>query len=285
VGEHLVAVLELDAEHGVRQRLDDPLGDNLHSANVAVEVAGPNSGLGVGRTLLEHVEAIARSRGRSTFIARTASAGDLDGTRDAQFAHSAGYVQARRDARRLLALDEVIPKLDGLEAASAPYAMGYELVTWRGACPDPYVAGRVRLARAMSNDAPRGDLELETQEWDEARLRTWEQLLTGGERTLLVAGAVERATGELVAVTEIGTPIGDELLAHQFLTVVEPEHRGHRLGMLVKLANLRELVASSGAATKVVTWNASENAAMIRVNEALGCVRAGGGVVWQKRKG
>jgi hypothetical protein len=40
--------------------------------------------------------------------------------------------------------------------------------------------------------------------------------------------------------------------------------------MLVKLAALRELSASSPSTAYISTWNAQENAPMIAVNDALG---------------
>ena len=69
-------------------------------------------------------------------------------------------------------------------------------------------------------------------------------------------------------------------LAHQWNTLVLREHRGRRLGLLVKLAALRLLAREEPQATRVVTWNAQENAPMIAVNEALGFRVAGGSTAW-----
>ncbi len=51
---------------------------------------------------------------------------------------------------------------------------------------------------------------------------------------------------------------------------MEPAHRGHRLGLLLKVANLRFLQQHEPAVTKVYTWNADSNAPMLQVNVAMG---------------
>jgi hypothetical protein len=59
-------------------------------------------------------------------------------------------------------------------------------------------------------------------------------------------------------------------LAMQGGTLVLPDHRGRRLGMGVKVANLRELRAAFPSCAEVVTGNAGVNAAMNAVNDRLG---------------
>ena len=56
----------------------------------------------------------------------------------------------------------------------------------------------------------------------------------------------------------------------QWDTIVLPEHRGRRLGMLVKAANLIQVHRAAPDATSILTWNAEENRYMLDVNEALG---------------
>ncbi len=66
-------------------------------------------------------------------------------------------------------------------------------------------------------------------------------------------------------------------------TVVHPLHRGHRLGLAVKLANLDFLAEQAPAVRLIVTGNAQTNAPMIAVNDMLGFEVAGVGMFWQKR--
>ena len=73
-----------------------------------------------------------------------------------------------------------------------------------------------------------------------------------------------------------------EDLAFQFMTVVAPEHRGHRLGILIKIANLQQVHQHEQPPRRICTWNGETNAEMVRVNEELGFVVAGHASNWQK---
>jgi RimJ/RimL family protein N-acetyltransferase len=89
-------------------------------------------------------------------------------------------------------------------------------------------------------------------------------------RHQLATAAVERATGRFVAFTDVNVPFSDHRVVSQFGTVVEPEHRGHRLGLAVKIANLINVLDAYPDAESVQTYNAEANEHMIAVNEALG---------------
>ena len=79
-------------------------------------------------------------------------------------------------------------------------------------------------------------------------------------------------------------PLVPESLIQQD-TLVAEEHRGHRLGLLVKAANLRRAQEKWPRARSVLTWNASENQHMLAINTALGFRPAGYEGEWQKRLG
>jgi hypothetical protein len=65
-------------------------------------------------------------------------------------------------------------------------------------------------------------------------------------------------------------------------TIVLREHRGHRLGMLLKLANLDHLQRLAPGHPSVTTYNAEENRHMLSVNEDVGFVAWGYEGAWQK---
>ncbi len=71
----------------------------------------------------------------------------------------------------------------------------------------------------------------------------------------------------------------------QAVTVVHPSHRGHRLGLAVKIANLEALAARAPAVRLIVTGNAATNGPMIAVNDMLGFEIASEGMFWQKLLG
>jgi hypothetical protein len=94
---------------------------------------------------------------------------------------------------------------------------------------------------------------------------------------------VHRPTGRLVGFTEVGLARADRRRAFQWGTMVLSAHRGHRLGLLLKLVVLQELAVASPATRCVSTWNAQENGPMIAVNEALGA-RTNGWILALQRK-
>jgi hypothetical protein len=59
-------------------------------------------------------------------------------------------------------------------------------------------------------------------------------------------------------------------MAWQWGTLVHREHRGHRLGMAVKVENLRRLQADHPERRRVVTGNDDTNSWMVSINEDLG---------------
>jgi RimJ/RimL family protein N-acetyltransferase len=194
----------------------------------------------------------------------------------------AGLAQVLLEVRRDLALPVAPAHLDALEAACAPHADGYVVRTWRDRCPDDLVDDRAALGAVISTDAPLGDLAWEEEVWDAARVRRREESLVRMGRTFLAGGAVHVASGQLVAFTEAVAPVTGEALVHQWETVVLREHRGHRLGTLVKTAVLRRLADELPHLRTMATTNADSNGPMIAVNEALGYRPNGTLTEWQR---
>jgi RimJ/RimL family protein N-acetyltransferase len=58
--------------------------------------------------------------------------------------------------------------------------------------------------------------------------------------------------------------------AWQADTAVSRDHRGHRLGLLLKIEMMRWLAEDRPDVKTIETWNNADNEFMIRVNEALG---------------
>ena len=57
---------------------------------------------------------------------------------------------------------------------------------------------------------------------------------------------------------------------HQGDTAVARAHRGHRLGLLLKIDMMRWLAEAEPQLEVIETWNNADNRFMINVNEALG---------------
>lgn len=111
---------------------------------------------------------------------------------------------------------------------------------------------------------------MEDEVWDVPRFREYEAMFVARRRHQLATAAVERATGRFVAFTDLNVPFSDHRVVSQFGTVVEPDHRGHRLGLAVKTANLINVLDAYPDAESIQTYNAAENEHMIAVNEVLG---------------
>ena len=105
--------------------------------------------------------------------------------------------------------------------------------------PEEWLEDRALLARRMSTDAPMGDIDLDEQEWDADRVR---QLWNTPSPIWAVESVVRHVpSGRLVGFTDIVVRPGSPRLGVQTDTLVLREHRGHALGLAVKVANLRAL--------------------------------------------
>jgi GNAT superfamily N-acetyltransferase len=259
-----------------------PLLDNLENASVFLTVDPDHRRRGIGASFARHVLEFVRGEGRSRVIFfGTAS---LDGTTPgAVLAEQLGAKLAFLGVRRQLDLtavdDAMLDRLEDKEVST--HADGYEFVTWIDRLPDHLVDDGARLMARMSTDAPMGDLALEPEKWDAARYREKEAQALARGRRRVAAGAVDPATGRLVAYTDIGVSMLQPVVAYQWDTVVDPEHRGHRLGLFIKITNLRELRRVSPTSVSVQTWNAESNEHMVRVNDMLGFRPAEYSKQWQ----
>ncbi|WP_136709429.1 GNAT family N-acetyltransferase [Agromyces sp. H66] len=159
-------------------------------------------------------------------------------------------------------------------------ALGYRLARWTDRAPaglvDAYAAARARMAL----DVPAGGLTIDEEHWDAVRVREYESRELDGDTSLLVS-AVVTDDGEIAGYTELELP-RERDFAYQFDTLVVGAHRGHGLGMLVKLANLVRLAEVAPQRAVVYTWNADENAHMLAINVGLGFRRCGLEAVWQR---
>ena len=162
-----------------------------------------------------------------------------------------------------------LPDLDDRLAAADSASPGYEMVRWLGDTPPQHRAAMRALHERMSTDAPVAGLAWEPEVWDDERLTEFERTAQAGGRVLLTVAARERATGELGGFSTLILPLSGAT-ARQHDTLVTKPHRGHGLGMRMKLDNLVRLREVRSELVRVVTWNAEENRPMLSVNEASG---------------
>jgi len=251
--------------------LEMPTQDNLELAEVELTVHPRHQGHGHGRRLLEHLVARAAELGRHQLITGVVEDPAGGDSRAARFAAAAGARRSLGEIRRTLDLTTVDrAELAALRTETEKHANGYQLVGWTGPAPDALVDGYAALVARMSTDAPMGDLGIEPEHWDAARIRERDEVISRQGRTQVVTAARLGDDGPLVAFTDIVLTRHDTVNAFQWDTLVRREDRGHRLGTLVKLANLERLLETAPEARRVHTWNADTNSYMVAINDLLG---------------
>jgi GNAT superfamily N-acetyltransferase len=123
---------------------------------------------------------------------------------------------------------------------------------------------------AAINDAPTDELDVEDEVFDAARIRAFEAArLDGGDRIYRIV-ARRKSDGVLAGHTLVGVNEAQPEYANQWDTSVLEDHRGHRLGMLLKASMVEWLHEAEPTLRYLDTWNAESNSYMIAVNEALG---------------
>ena len=252
-------------------RVDLPQRDNPQLAWFELAVEPGRARQGYGTALLRAVADLAREHGRTRLMTELSRPWDVPAQDwpGSAFATARGFNLGLTDVRRDLPLPADDRRLAALEEAAAPLAAGYKFLSWTGPTP---AADRERMAglvARMSTDAPLGNLRYEAEEWDAARVLEFDDHQVALGRSWWSAVAVA-PDGEWAGYTQLGWTPHEKDRLYQWDTLVVREHRGHRLGLLLKLATLRPAVAATPTATRVTTWNAASNAPMIAVNEAMG---------------
>ncbi len=257
----------VDSMVGIAQ-LRLPLHDNQHMAYADILVPPVHRRRGVGSQLLEATENYARAAGRKVMLVEAPAplAGENAGTR---FAAAMGYQVGSSEEIKVLDLAAATPRWDALRSEVDEGIGAYRIVEWRVETPQEHVQRFCDLQSVFTSQIPLGDLPLESSEWTPARLRAQEQRSRALGRDVFVAVAFA-TDGALVGASDVRVVEADPRTAEIGITIVLPEHRGHRLGLALKLATHRRLRAAYPACEIVVTSNAGVNQHMNAVNERLG---------------
>jgi GNAT superfamily N-acetyltransferase len=289
-GDRLVGLAEVQWE----------LDDDATMAYVEILGVEPSRRrAGIGSVLLAAAEESARSAGRPTTVLWAehrldaldpdaprlrAPQGDASIPADAppaRFARAHGFELGQ--LYRISTLD-IAGRGDefrsGLDSALDLASDAYRLVRWHDRAPDDLVDSLAHAYERMSIDPPSGAISFEFEPWDASRVRDREQrALTAGRTNLNVAAVTPE--GEVAGFTELSL-LQDSPAVEQWDTIVLVPHRGHRLGLRLKLANLVALADADPSRERVYTWNADENAHMLAINVALGFRPFGLESAWQR---
>ncbi|WP_136056593.1 GNAT family N-acetyltransferase [Microbacterium sp. K24] len=269
-----------------------------HAAEIDMLVPAEHWGHGIEEALLTRAEDEARARGRSILqiwslhrpeeaermlVPRTGW-GRVPAIALSDLLEARGYdlEQVERNSEFDLHADPA-PLRRALDEAQTFAGADYRVLHWMLPTPPEFRDGFAAVLARLSTDAPSGDMDFVAEEWDADRVVRREAQLTGAGQAVSVVAVEHVPSGELVAYNELLISADRSGVTHQFGTLVSKEHRGHRLGMIVKCANLvrwRELMPASSV---VSTFNAEENRPMLSINEAIGFVPVSYAGAWQKR--
>lgn len=246
-----------------------PLLDNPHLAQIELGVVPDHRRRGVGRLLLAAAEEVARSAGRRTVVLEAPVA--VSGSRSpaVAFLEAQGYAVANRDDRKILDLAAYAEREPSLRARVAARIGDHRIVTWRDVAPDRYVEGYCALLTRFVGLIPLGDLDLTESVWTPRRLRDAQAGSRSIGRRKIVAVAVS-PSGSLVGVSDLGLTETSDHGANVGVTLVLPEHRGHALGLALKLAATEDLRSAYPACEYVSTVNAAVNTHMSTINDLMG---------------
>ena len=176
-----------------------------------------------------------------------------------------GYL--RRCSHEVRRLDLRAPQPPDLITSATEASRDYDLERFRGPCPDELI-GELQILREVINDAPEpGEFETYSPE----RIRGYEASLARRRQTPYTIVARHRESGAPAGITLLCVHELRPAIAAQEDTSVLAGHRGHRLGLRLKLAMLDWLRTERPDVDAADTWNAPGNAPMIAINEVLGC--------------
>lgn len=255
-GAEPVAVLSIDL----------PSRDNLHLVWAELTVHPDHRRRGHGTALVSEVLRRTQEAGRTTVWL----GGPAEDEAAAAFAARQGFRYASHDARRKQHLAEVDPDaVAALRRQAETAAADYELQRLQPPLADELMAEVAEVAESI-NDAPMGDLTYEPEVFDLDLMRDVETAAAGRGDHVYRVVARHRTTGRLGGHTVVVVnPMRPER-GVQCDTAVSRDHRGRRLGLLLKIEMMAWLAETESQLEYVETFNQADNGYMISVNEAIG---------------
>ncbi len=290
-----LVVAKVDGDVVGEASYETQVGDQADSGWLGVHVLPEYRGRGLGTALADEVERMAAADGKAKAIVYTGLqdvAGDRIPSptgfgsipaqhRDVRFLLARGY--RFEQVERLSRLPLPVAGLDEL-LASAVEASGpdYVVHTYVGGTPARWREDMAVLATRMSTDAPSAGLEEPEDLWTVERIVEADERNEASPRDRVVAVVEHVPSGHLAGFTVLSVPQQLHRSVAQYATLVLREHRGHKLGMLLKVANLEHLARVKPGHPSVTTFNAEENRFMLDVNESVGFVAVGQESAWRK---
>jgi GNAT superfamily N-acetyltransferase len=278
-----------------RVGVDIPHEEGSKAAFWLIELLRGTWGRGIGSAAYELVERTAREHGRTVLqswaehpaatgaqLAPPTGFGKIPEDHVARFYLRHGYALEQVERNSAFDLTGSFAGVERLLAEAEAASPDYRVVQWFAPTPEERVAGYAWMKSRMSTDAPSAALEFDEETWDAARIAEHDGRYTSSSRTIQVTAAQHIASGELCAFNELVIGKDRTEASHQEDTLVLKEHRGHKLGTLVKCAGLLSWRTVAPASPRVITYNAEENRPMLDINEAIGFAPIAYEGAWKK---
>lgn len=244
--------------------------DNTDKAWFSLDVDVPHRRRGIGQAMLERLEQVARDDGRHLLLTDTKlpyAERETHGYR--RFAEACGYELSNYEVVRHLSLPVPEERIQGWVDEAAPHHEGYTIETFVHDVPADLVDSLCVLLGQLAVDAPTGAVDFEEETMTPQRFA----------EMLASVKAMNRARYETVALTPerqvvaqstLAVPLGESTTVYQWGTFVHREHRGHKLGLATKAANLLAAQRAREDLTLVTTQNGETNGYMVSINEHMG---------------
>jgi GNAT superfamily N-acetyltransferase len=247
-----------------------PLLDNLEKAWVAVDVDPAEQRKGYGATLLAAITEVVVAEGRTLLMGETKlpfAERETHGYR--RFCERHGYEFSNVEVVRWLNLPVADDQIQAWADQAAEKHDGYTLETYVNDVPDELIPSLCVLLGQLGVDAPTGAVDWEEEVITPERfLESRASLLSAG-RTMFETLAVT-PDRVVAAQSTMSVPPAGRTDVSQWGTFVHREHRGRRLGLATKAANLRAMQQAHPDMKRVVTQNAETNDYMVSINVLMG---------------
>ncbi|MGI8993306.1 MAG: GNAT family N-acetyltransferase [Nocardioidaceae bacterium] len=259
------------------------LHDNTDNAFLGVDVAPTMRRRGIGSAVLSFIEGVARESGRTVLLTESHLPFEArDSHPYRQFAEKRGYSLANVEVRRRLRLPIPEKQLQAWADEAAPHHTDYRIQTFVDDLPDELLESYCYLSNQLALDAPTGDIVFEAESMTPETFRIRVQKVKEQGRTMYETLALDR-DGQAVAQSTLSVPQDDPSTVFQWGTLVRKDHRGHRLGLTTKVANLRAVQAAHPERERILTTNSEDNANMVDINVKLGFEPIELLVEWQRK--
>ena len=243
--------------------------DNTDKVYAHISVEPELRRRGIGSALADFVAERTRAENRTTVLGESSYRFEDRETHPyLKFAKKNGFDVANIEIVRVLDLPVPRASLETMRDEAAPHHAAYRIETYVDDIPESYLESYCYLKNQLVLDAPMGDFDFEEEAITPETFleRSAQQKSVGRVRYSALAVDTE---GTVVAHTDLVLPPdGHKVL--QWGTLVRRDHRGHRLGTAVKVANLLALQTGHPERTEVHTTNAEVNQAMVQINDRFG---------------